>query len=79
MYNEPVSFKEATDQMAARLDTPTAMRYKEITAAWDAQFRRRAFFYVGIVRLQVQPFKCFLTHNSIPSLSFHELILFPMI
>lgn len=44
MYNEPVSFKAATDQMAARLDTPTAMRYKEITAAWDAQFRRRAFF-----------------------------------
>ena len=44
MYNEPVSFKEATDQMAARLDTPTAMKYKEITAAWDAQFRRRAFF-----------------------------------
>ena len=44
MYNEPVSFKAATDQMAARLDTPTAMKYKEITAAWDAQFRRRAFF-----------------------------------
>lgn len=44
MYNAPVSFKEATDQMAARLDTPTAMKYKEITAAWDAQFRRRAFF-----------------------------------
>lgn len=44
MYNEPVSFKEATDQMAARFDTPTAMKYKEITAAWDAQFRRRAFF-----------------------------------
>lgn len=44
MYNGPVSFKEATDQMAARLDTPTAMKYKEITATWDAQFRRRAFF-----------------------------------
>ena len=44
MYNGPISFKEATDQMAARLDTPTAMKYKEITAAWDAQFRRRAFF-----------------------------------
>ena len=44
MYNGPVSFKEATDQMAARLDTPTAMKYKEITANWDAQFRHRAFF-----------------------------------
>lgn len=44
MYNEPISFKAATDQMAARLDTPTAMKYKEITATWDAQFRRRAFF-----------------------------------
>ena len=53
MYSGPVSFKEATDQMAARLDTPTAMKYKEITANWDAQFRRRAFFSARVAEADI--------------------------
>ena len=44
MYNGPVTFKQATDQIASRMDTPTAMKYTQLTAAWDEQFRRRAFF-----------------------------------
>ena len=44
MYNGPVTFKTATDQIASRMDIPTAMKYTQLTAAWDDQFRRRAFF-----------------------------------
>jgi len=44
MFDEPINFKEAEEALAKRLDTPTALKYKEIAATWDAKARSRAFF-----------------------------------
>lgn len=44
MFDEPINFKEAEESLSKRLDTPTALKYKEIAATWDAKARSRAFF-----------------------------------
>lgn len=44
MYNEPVPWEQVSVQLSARMDEPTALKYKEIIRQWDFQFRRRSFF-----------------------------------
>jgi hypothetical protein len=44
MYNEPVPWAQVSAQLSARMDEPTALKYKEIIRQWDFQFRRRSFF-----------------------------------
>lgn len=44
MYNEPVPWEQVSAQLSARMDEPTALKYKEIIRQWDFQFRRRSFF-----------------------------------
>lgn len=44
MLERPVSFNEAEAMLDARLDRATALRFREILAAWAPGARQRAFF-----------------------------------
>lgn len=44
MFNAPVTFQQAADQLSSRMDRPTAMKYQAIVSTWDANARRHAFF-----------------------------------
>ena len=53
MFEAPLTFTEAEAMLSARLDTPTALKYKEIAATWDADFRHRAFFSARVTEATV--------------------------
>ena len=40
----PVTFDEAVEVLTQKMDAPTAMKTREIAAAWDDETKRRAFF-----------------------------------
>lgn len=44
MFDAPVTFQQAADQLSSRMDRPTAMKYQAIVSTWDANARRHAFF-----------------------------------
>ena len=44
MYDAPVTFKEAMEDIDRRMDAPTAKSYKEIMEQWAPRIRRRSFF-----------------------------------
>ncbi len=44
MYDAPVTFKEAMEDIDRRMDAPTAKSYKEIMEQWAPSIRRRSFF-----------------------------------
>lgn len=44
MYDAPVTFKEAMEDIDRRMDAPTAKSYKEIMEEWAPRIRRRSFF-----------------------------------
>ncbi len=53
MFEAPLTFAEAEAMLTARLDTPTALRHKEIAALWDDEFRSRAFFSARVTEATV--------------------------
>lgn len=53
MFEAPLTFTEAVAMLTARLDTPTALKHKEIAATWDADFRHRAFFSARVTEATV--------------------------
>jgi hypothetical protein len=53
VFEAPLTFAEAEAMLTARLDTPTALRHKEIAALWDDEFRSRAFFSARVTEATV--------------------------
>ena len=53
MFEAPLTFTEAEAMLSARLDTPTALKHKEIAATWGADFRHRAFFSARVTEATV--------------------------
>jgi plasmid stability protein len=53
MFEAPLTFAEALAELNSRLDTPTALKYRQIVAAWDADMRARAFFSARVTEAGV--------------------------
>ena len=53
MFRQPTTMTGAMAAIAKRVDRPTAMRYREIMAAWDDDARDRAFFSARVTSASI--------------------------
>lgn len=53
MQNEVLTFREAEESLAGKLDKPTYMKYRQIMATWDSEARRQAFFSARVTAANV--------------------------
>lgn len=53
MFDQPISFKEADQALARRLDKTTYLTSREIALAWNADARARAFFSARVANATI--------------------------